>query len=145
MKLITDFLSRKSTFSHASYAAFRPSYPPSLYDTVLAYHHGPKKTCVDLGCGHGIVARYLSRSFSKVIGTDSSDGMIEQARSSTPQDGYPNLTFRKSSAESLTFLENESVDLVVAGQAAHWFDTTVLFPEMERIVRKGGSKYFRSP
>ena len=41
--------------------------------------------------------------------------MIEQARSSTPQDGYPNLTFRKSSAESLTFLENESVDLVVAG------------------------------
>lgn len=70
--------------------------------------------------------------------------MLEQARSSTAQEDHPNLTFRKSSAESLTFLENESVDLVVAGQAAHWFDTTVLFPEMERILRKRGSKYFQS-
>lgn len=70
--------------------------------------------------------------------------MIEQAYFSTAQAEYPNLTFQKSSAESLTFLENESVDLVVAGQAAHWFDTTVLFPEMERILRQRGSKYFHS-
>lgn len=68
--------------------------------------------------------------------------MIEQAQSSTLREDYPNLTFRKSSAESLTFLENESVDLVVAGQAAHWFDTAVLFPEMRRILRKNGSLAF---
>ena len=68
--------------------------------------------------------------------------MIEQAQSSTSHENYPNLTFRKSSAESLTFLENESVDLVVAGQAAHWFDTTVLFPEMGRILRKNGTLAF---
>ena len=68
--------------------------------------------------------------------------MIEQARSSTLQEEFPNLTFRKSSAESLTFLENESVDLVVAGQAAHWFDTTTLFPEMGRILRKSGTLAF---
>lgn len=132
----------KSTFSHASYATFRPSYPPSLYNTVLAYHHGPKKICVDLGCGHGVVARYLTQSFSNVIGTDPSDGMIEQAHSSTSQEDHPNLTFRKASAESLTFLEDESVDLVVAGQAAHWFDTTELFPEMGRILRKSGTLAF---
>ena len=68
--------------------------------------------------------------------------MLEQAKSSTPREDYPNLTFWKSSAESLTILENESIDLVVAGQAAHWFDTTVLFPEMGRILRKSGTLAF---
>lgn len=66
-------------------------------------------------------------------------GMIEQAQSSTPQEDYPNLTFRKSPEESLTFLENESFDLLVAGQAAHWFDTAKLFPEMGRELRKRGN------
>ncbi len=88
------------------------------------------------------MARYLSNCFSKVVGTDPSDGMLEQARSSTPREDYPNISFQRSSAESLTFLLHESVDLVVAGQAAHWFDTTVLFPEMVRILRKGGSLAF---
>ena len=87
------------------------------------------------------MARHLSKSFSEVIGTDPSDGMIEQARSSTSQEKYPNLSFEKSSAESLTFLQNDSTDLVVAGQAAHWFDTTILFHEMGRIMRRGGSTY----
>lgn len=68
--------------------------------------------------------------------------MIKEANSSTLQEDYPNLIFRNSSAESLTFLESESVDLVVAGQAAHWFDTTVLFPEMGRILRKSATLAF---
>lgn len=55
---------------------------------------------------------------------------------------YPNVTFRQSFAESLNFLENESVDLVVAGQAAHWFDTTILFSEMGRILRKNSTLAF---
>ena len=108
----------------------------------MAYHHGPRSTCVDLGCGHGVVARYISPFFVKVIGTDPSDGMIEQAYFLTSQEDYPNLTFRKSSAESLTFLESQSVDLVVAGQAAHWFDTELLFPEMRRILRRSGTLAF---
>lgn len=133
---------RKATFSAASYAAFRPSYPPSLYNTVLAYHNGPQLRCVDLGCGHGVVAKHLSTTFDEVIGTDPSDGMIEQARSSTPKGEYSNVTYRKSSAESLPFIENECVDLVVAGQSSHWFDAKLLWPEMKRITKKGGTLAF---
>lgn len=64
--------------------------------------------------------------------------MMEQAKilSSTE---YPNLTFRQSPAESLPFLEDSSVDIIVAGQAAHWFDYPKFFPEMKRILRKGGT------
>ncbi|KAI9704776.1 MAG: hypothetical protein M1836_006556 [Candelina mexicana] len=132
----------KASYSHASYAALRPAYPPSLYNTILSYHQGAKGLCLDLGCGHGPVARYLSSSFDHVLGTDPSRGMIEHARTSTPTQKFPNIEFREASAESSPFIKNDSVDLVVAGQAAHWFDYPKLFPEMKRIVRKGGTLAF---
>lgn len=129
----------KTSFSHASYAAFRPSYPPSLYNHVLSYHHGPKKLALDLGCGTGIVTRALSPHFDKVIGTDPSAGMVRQAREKAP----PNVEFREASAESSAdALPDESVDCAVAGQAAHWFDFSQVWPGLRRVVRKGGSVAF---
>jgi SAM-dependent methyltransferase len=69
--------------------------------------------------------------------------MIDQAVSITHQgNGYRNITYREASAESLPFLVDEEVDMVVAGQAAHWFDLPRLWPEMNRIVRKGGTLAF---
>ncbi|MCJ1303636.1 hypothetical protein MMC08_006446 [Hypocenomyce scalaris] len=132
----------KPTFSATSYAAFRPSYPASLYSHVLAYHRGPKTLLLDLGCGHGLISRYLAEYFSKVMGTDPSTGMLGQAQSSTPKTEYPNVEFREATAEVLPFLSDTSVDMVVAGQAAHWFDYPKLFPEMKRVVRKGGTLAF---
>ncbi|KAH0538583.1 hypothetical protein FGG08_004833 [Glutinoglossum americanum] len=69
--------------------------------------------------------------------------MIEQAAHITSSGGgYHNTAFREASAESLPFLVDEEVDMVVAGQAAHWFDLPRLWPEMNRIVRKGGTLAF---
>ena len=126
----------KSTFSAASYAVFRPSYPTSLYNAVLAYHRGRKQLCLDLGCGTGIVSREMASRFDRVIGSDPSTGMIKQARSQTT---LSNVEFREGSAESSPFLENDSVDCIVAGQAAHWFDYKKLWPELQRLLRKGGT------
>lgn len=68
--------------------------------------------------------------------------MIETARKITPSDEYPNVTYEVSSAESLPFLSDSSVDMVVAGQAAHWFDYPKLFKELDRVVRPGGMLAF---
>ncbi|KAL8691379.1 MAG: hypothetical protein Q9224_004190, partial [Gallowayella concinna] len=132
----------KTTVSHASYAAFRPTYSAALYGTVLAYHNGQKSLCIDLGTGHGLVARSLAPRFDKIIGTDPSKGMIQQAISLTPNDRFANVSFQEASAESLPFLQDSSVDMVVAAQAAHWFDYERLFPEMKRVLRKGGTVAF---
>lgn len=51
-------------------------------------------------------------------------------------------TFVRSSAENLRFLENGSVDLVIAAQACHWFDWSKVWPELGRVLRKGGSVAF---
>ncbi|KAL3428488.1 ubie coq5 [Phlyctema vagabunda] len=129
----------KSTFSATGYATFRPTYPPTIYRRVLEYHRGAKNVCVDLGCGHGVVSRELSPHFKQIIATDPSAVMVSQARSSSPQQ---NITFREASAEDLSFIEDGTLDLVVAGQAAHWFDYTKVWAELQRKLRQGGTIAF---
>ncbi|AEO59333.1 methyltransferase-like protein [Thermothelomyces thermophilus ATCC 42464] len=152
----------RATFSSAGYAAFRPSYPPVLFNRVLAFHHqgrsqgqaasgSPSGNLLDLGCGHGVVARALAPHFSSVVGVDPSAGMVEQARRLTSSDGYGDggggdggsrITFRQGGAEDLSFLADGSVDCAVAGQAAHWFDYARAWPELARVVRSGGTLAF---
>jgi trans-aconitate 3-methyltransferase len=110
---------------------------------VLAYHHGPRLLALDLGCGTGIVTRQLAKHFDFVIGTDPSPNMIKQAQSSIQgHQRYGNVTFHEGSAERTPSLEDDQVDLIVAGQAAHWFDYARLWPEMKRLVRPGGTLAF---
>ncbi|KAL2148979.1 hypothetical protein VTH82DRAFT_1665 [Thermothelomyces myriococcoides] len=146
----------RATFSSASYAAFRPSYPPVLFNRLLAFHHygriqdspmiePPSGTLLDLGCGHGVVARSLAPHFSSVIGLDPSAGMVQQARRLVASEGgsiSTRITFRQGGAEDLSFLADGSVDCAVAGQAAHWFDYKRAWPELARVVRSGGTLAF---
>lgn len=98
---------------------------------------------MDLGCGHGIVSRGFAPFFKEVIGTDPSSGMLEQARFiAAASQEQSKIEYQQSAAEELLFLDSESVDMVVAGQAAHWFNYARLFPEMKRILRKGGTLAF---
>jgi SAM-dependent methyltransferase len=87
-----------------------------------------------------VVARALADEFEQMYGIDPSAGMIAQAESLTSN--AKNVTFVRSSAESLPFLQDNSVDLVVSGEAAHWFDYERLFTELKRVVKPGGTIAF---
>ncbi|KAI1081773.1 S-adenosyl-L-methionine-dependent methyltransferase [Whalleya microplaca] len=151
----------RSTFSAKAYAAFRPTYPPSVYRTVLGFHQLPTPnggTLLDLGCGHGLIARELSPHFSAVVAVDPSAGMVAQARqmttatadaggsnhinNSSSSSNNSNITFRQGGAEDLDFLADGAVDMAVAGQAAHWFDYGRAWPALARTVRPGGTLAF---
>ncbi|KAF2164360.1 hypothetical protein M409DRAFT_67886 [Zasmidium cellare ATCC 36951] len=129
----------KATFGAASYAAFRPTYPESLYNAVIAYHRGPKKLCLDLGCGTGIATREMGKRFETAIGTDPSVGMVKQASQNTPKEQYPDIEFRQGAGESTPSLSDGSVDCATAAQSSHWFDYAKFWPEMRRLVRPGGT------
>ena len=75
-------------------------------------------TSVDLGSGHGLITRALAPFFKIALGVDPSPGMIEQAELLRPGVDFPHVSFRTSTAEDLGFLEDGSLDLAVAGQAA---------------------------
>ncbi|EOD47290.1 putative ubie coq5 protein [Neofusicoccum parvum UCRNP2] len=132
----------KADFSYTSYAALRPSYPRSLYDLIFSYHRGPKSLCADLGCGPGIVTRAIAQDFETAIGVDPSPGMIEQAQANTDLVAYPNVSFQSGPAEELPFFGDNSVDAILSGQAAHWFDYPRVWASLARVLRQGGTVAF---
>ncbi|KAG5972686.1 hypothetical protein E4U58_006212 [Claviceps cyperi] len=98
---------RTATFSAARYATARPSYPASLFKTVLAYHNAQSASGVllDIGCGHGLIARAMSPHFDRVVAIDTSPDA--------------KITLHQAGVEDLFFLADESIDMIVAGQSAH--------------------------
>jgi SAM-dependent methyltransferase len=131
-----------------AYAEARPQYSPSLYQAIIEYHtstNGELNTLLDVGCGPGMVARTLGERFSHSIGLDPSEGMIATARSL----GGSTLTsepvrFEISTAEDLGAslsnpIQDSSVDLITAANAAHWFNMPEFWPRAARVLKPGGS------
>ncbi|BGP32558.1 trans-aconitate methyltransferase 1 [Rhodotorula toruloides] len=150
----------KASFDAAKYAQARPSYPRALFDHVLAYldqSSSPAltqrpRTLIDLGCGPGVSTFdwvNLDR-FERIVGIDPSDNMISAARRILEEkrakgeikDGVE-VRFEKGGSDHLAgIVEDESVDLAVAGQAAHWFDAEATYRELARVLKPGGAFAF---
>lgn len=137
----------KASFDTAIYATFRPTYPRSLFDFIFRYHERNKGArwdrAVDLGCGTGQATVELT-PFKRVTGVDPSSNMIEVAQGTLEKEPVSTGQYEyvQASAESLPFLEDSSVDLVIAAQAGHWFDWNKMWPELARVLRKNGSAAF---
>ncbi|MBK6941997.1 MAG: class I SAM-dependent methyltransferase [Planctomycetes bacterium] len=113
----------------SSYAAFRPTYPAALVD-ALAEHASSRELAWDVGCGSGQLATALARRFTRVIATDASAAQIAQASACR------GVEYRVARAED-SALDADSVDLVVAAQAAHWFALDAFYAEARRVARAG--------
>ena len=109
-------------------AAFRPRYPAPLFD-FLAEAAPSRNAAWDCGTGSGQTAGGLAQHFSRVTATDASEAQIAHA---TP---HVNVTYQVARAEA-SGLPNESVDLVTAAQAVHWFDRPRFWAEARRVLRR---------
>ncbi|XP_064643328.1 putative methyltransferase DDB_G0268948 isoform X2 [Lineus longissimus] len=122
----------------ASYSKFRPSYPAELLKTILDFlgekHPPPYRHAVDVGCGTGQSTQYLAGSFQQVTGADVSEAQIEEANKN---EKISNVTYKVGMDSSIPCDDN-SVDLVTAAQAAHWFDFDKFYAEVDRILRPNG-------
>lgn len=114
----------------AAYAVHRPRYPGALF-ALLAQQCAVRERVWDAGCGSGQASVGLAQHFASVIATDPSD---EQIRRAEPHDA---VTYAVA-AERYPALADSSVDLVTAAQAVHWFDRTVFYDEVARVLRPGG-------
>ncbi|XP_078119395.1 putative methyltransferase DDB_G0268948 [Sander vitreus] len=124
---------------HASiYQRYRFTPPDEVKNIILQYldkkKGQPRVLAVDLGCGTGQNSRLLAPHFQEVVGIDISESQLEEARA-VP--GYPNITYRKGTAEELPFPDG-SVDLLTAASAAHWFDQTRFLAEASRVLKPRG-------
>ena len=110
-----------------NYSKFRPAYPTELF-TIINTLVENKQNCWDCGTGNGQIASELSKDFDTVYATDISRNQIPHAKK------LRNVYYSVQSAEKTNF-ENDLFDLVVVGQAIHWFDFHKFYLEVERACK----------
>src|ERR1700704_873866 len=119
-----------------NYVRYRPSYPSAAID-LLKTRCGlsPGAVVADIGSGTGILSELLLGSGARVIGVEPNDGM--RAAAEALLRGEARFRSVKGTAEA-TALAPASIDLLVAGQAFHWFDVDQARREALRLLRSGG-------
>lgn len=125
------FSNRVTDYSNA-----RPSYPAPLIDLLRTeFGLGPACTVGDVGSGTGILTDLLLETGCRVIGVEPNEKMREaaEARLGT-HEAFQSVP---GTAEN-TRLPDDSVDVVTAAQAFHWFDVEKAAREFRRILRHGG-------
>ncbi len=117
------------------YARYRPSYPPPALE-LLRERCGlaPGAVVADLGSGTGILTELLLERGAQVFAVEPNEHMRAAAEAQLSQE--PRFRSIAGSAEATT-LASGSVDLLVAGQAFHWFDPQRARLEALRVLRPG--------
>ena len=114
----------------ADYTRYRPSYPPDLFRWLAGLTTAHDRAW-DCGCGNGQAAIGLAPYYHQVIATDPSRQQIEQAQP------HERVRYGVAPAEA-SGLDANSVDLIVAAQALHWFDFDRFYHEVLRVGRPDG-------
>jgi ubiquinone/menaquinone biosynthesis C-methylase UbiE len=131
-----DINSTKNRFSDRvdNYKKYRPNYPLE----VISFIHKncqvtPSWAIADVGSGTGISSRFLIEGFQcSVYAVEPNEKMRTDAENSS----NGNSLFRSVNGSSdATTLADESVNMVTAFQAFHWFDRDKARKEFIRILK----------
>ncbi|HVC31471.1 MAG TPA: class I SAM-dependent methyltransferase [Steroidobacteraceae bacterium] len=116
-----------------AYARHRPGYPAAAIDLLEARCGlAAGAIAVDLGSGTGILCALLLERGARVFGIEPNEEM--RAHSDLALGG--NFHSEAGTAEN-THLPDGCCDLLVAGQAFHWFDPQRTRMEALRILKPG--------
>lgn len=118
------------------YSRSRPNYPDEITGILEREKAISSDSIVaDVGSGTGKLAMLFLEHGYRTICVDPNPEM--RSRAAMDLRGYPNASILDGTAEN-TGLDEHSIDLVVAGQAFHWFDPVETRKEFSRILKPGG-------
>jgi len=119
-----------------NYVLYRPGYPPEVLETLQRDCGLTSSSVVaDVGSGTGLLTKVFLDNGNSVFAVEPNQDMREAGERSLG--GYPRFTSVDGTAEATT-LPSHTVDLVTAGQAAHWFDLAQARAEFARILKPNG-------
>ena len=132
---MNDSISR-FTRTVENYVKYRPGYPFEIVEFL-------QKTCqlnsqhivADIASGTGFLTEIFLKNGNQVIGIEPNKDMRTAGQYYLR--GYSNFTSMDATAET-TGLDDQSVDLITAGQAFHWFDPEKSRREFARILKPDG-------
>lgn len=119
-----------------NYIRYRPSYPSEVIGLLQTKCGLASNSIVaDIGSGTGKLTELLLPHARQVVAVEPNLEMREAGERLLGQ--YSNFISVNGTAETTAQSDN-SVDLIVAGQAFHWFDRERTKTEFQRILKPGG-------
>ncbi len=117
----------------ANYVKYRPHYPREIIAFLEAKCGLTHETVIaDVGCGTGISTALFLENCNKVYGVEPNEAMRDAAVEFLKD--FPDF-MPVDGTSTATTLEDNSVDMIVAAQAFHWFDAEATRPEFKRILK----------
>lgn len=119
-----------------NYIKYRPYYPQEVFDYLNAQHIINQHSVIaDIGSGTGISTEPFLKMGLKVYAVEPNAEMRQAAERLLKN--YANFNSIDAAVEN-TSLKDQSVNLIIAGQAFHWFDREKAKREFRRILNPGG-------
>ncbi len=115
------------------YSLNRPYFHPTVIDRVARFLHlqEPLSVVLDVACGTGKSTVALAEITSRVVGVDSSAGMLSHSET------HGRVRYAEAAAEDLPF-EDGSFDLITVASAFHWFNRDCFLFEARRVLNTSG-------
>jgi SAM-dependent methyltransferase len=119
-----------------AYVRYRPDYPADAIQWMLQQAGLDRPGVIaDIGSGTGISTRPLLERGHQVFAIEPNDAMRAYAeRTLSSFEGFVSV----DAAAEATTLDDQSIDLITAGQAFHWFKKDATRAEFARVLRPGG-------
>ena len=116
-------------------------YQNMVQRVMEAVHPRPGEVILDVGCGSGVLDRWLARSTAqanRIIGVDRNRYLLREAMALAMQEGVADMiAFQEGDAEALPFPDNH-VDVAVSYTVLEEGDADRMLAEMVRVTKPGG-------
>ncbi|MDK9700522.1 MAG: class I SAM-dependent methyltransferase [bacterium] len=120
-----------------NYLKYRPHYPSEMIPRLqIEINLTAQWVIADIGVGTGFSAELLLANRNKVIGVEPNDAMRNASVAYLAE--YRQLYVPVKGTAEATTLPTNSVDMILAGQAFHWFDLEKTKTEWQRILKPSG-------
>lgn len=119
------------------YQRYRPRYAAASLARIAAYA-GPVRRFADIASGTGILTRALAQTFPQALALGAEPGR-DMLTSASKSDAYRGAVLWLGGRAEALPLADDSLDLLAAGQALHWFNRPAFYRECRRVLRPSGT------
>lgn len=116
-------------------------YLAALRNLMAEAELRPGEIVLEVGCGTGVLDRWLARETSKanpIVGVDVNPFFLREAASLARREGLEKVVeFREGSAEALPFADG-SFDITMSSTVIQRVNADRMLPEMVRVTKSGG-------
>ena len=133
-----SYLNPTARFSSRAenYLKYRPHYPEEITNFLKKENILNEKSLVaDIGSGTGFSAELFLKNGNTVYGVEPNKEMRDAGEKYLAE--YKNFISINGSAENTT-IKSDSIDIIAAGQAFHWFNFSKARDEFRRIAKPDG-------